>query len=73
MRQDKERETYRKLKNRLEKTHMDKFIAIKGDQLIAEAQTISELFEKVKTLNLNPAECVAFQVGKEYPEKIAIL
>lgn len=61
------------LKKKLEKTHTSKFVAIKGDQLVAEAETISALFDKVKALNFNPAECLAFQVGKKYPEKITIL
>lgn len=73
MGRDKEQETYRKLKKKLEKTSMDKFVAIRRDQLVAEAETISELYDKVKALNLNPADCFAFQVGKEYPQKITIL
>jgi hypothetical protein len=65
--------TYRRLKKELEKTHNGKFVGIVRGEVVAVAPGLEELLEKLRMIELNPKQGLAFKVGEEYPEYISIL
>lgn len=61
----------RKKKKWLE-THMGKFIGILDGKLVADAESIEEILQKLRQIDSDPKRGTIFQVTKEYPGKIVI-
>jgi len=64
---------YRRLKKKLKKTHKGKFAGIVRGEVVVVAPDLKELLEKLKMIEPNPKQGLAFKVGEEYPEYISIL
>lgn len=62
-----------KLRKKLQKTHMGKFVGIVKGRVAAEGETIEEVLQKLKQIEPDPNKGLVFQVGEEYPEEIVIL
>ena len=64
---------YHRLKKELEKTHKGKFVGIVRGEVVADAPGLEELLEKLKMIEPNLKQGLAFKVGEEYPEYLPIL
>ncbi len=66
-------QTALKLRKKLQKTHMGKFVGIVKGKVAAEGETIEEVLQKLQQVEPDPNKGLIFQVGEEYPEEVAIL
>lgn len=62
-----------KLRKKLRKTHLGKFIGIVKGKVVAEGETIEEVLQKLNQIEPDPNRRLIFQVGEEHPKEIVIL
>jgi hypothetical protein len=68
------KEAFRRLKPYIDKTYpYGWFVALEGETIIADAQTIDELAGIVLKMGRKPPETFMVQAGFEYPEYAVIL
>ncbi len=64
---------YRRLKASLVQTYgPGRFVAIRGGQVAADADTFSDLRSQLAQMGIQPAQVLIVQAGAEYPEKAVI-
>ena len=62
------------LKADIDRTYdVGRYVAIEGDQVIADADSIRELVDTLKAMGRNPSELQAVQAGIDYPKSAVIL
>jgi dihydroxyacetone kinase-like predicted kinase len=66
-------QTYKKLKAKYAQTKKGQFIGIVDGKVVAEAETIDAVFEKLDQIEPIPSRRFVFRAGEEYPEKITLL
>jgi hypothetical protein len=65
---------FRKLKPAIDQTYPQGwFVALEGDQIIADAPSFEKLTEVLVGLGKKPAETFMVQAGVEYPQTAIIL
>ena len=65
-------QTYKKLKAKYAQTKKGQFIGIAEGKVVAEAETIDALFEKLDQIEPIPGRRFVFRAGEEYPEKVTL-
>ncbi len=71
---DQTQAAFRKLKNKIDSTYRKgRFLAMEGNQIVADAPSFDELATRVRSLGKDPKEMLIVQAGVEYPETGIIL
>jgi hypothetical protein len=66
-------DAFRKIKPRIDKSYpLGWFVALDGDQIIADAPTLEKLTGILLQMGRRPQETFMVQAGAEYPEKAVI-
>ena len=64
--------TYKKLKEKYAQTKKGHFIGIVKGKVVAEAETIDAIFEKLDQVEPTPSRRFVFRAGENYPEKVTL-
>lgn len=64
---------YRALKPEIDRRYPKGwFVALEGNQVVAEGATLDELLANLQALGKDPKNCLAVQAGVDYPEYAVI-
>ena len=69
---EQNQQTYQKLKAEYAQNKKGRFIGIVEGKVVAEAETIEALFDKLAPIEPIPSRRFVFRAGEEYPEKVTL-